>query len=149
MQSATGTNKMKIVGSGNIRANETQRKRGANAAADGDFAGHMTASEGRATAGVSGTAHLGSVAALIALQANGDATKGANRAEIDRAEDLLDQLDRIRVGILTGGLSRTTLSRIVANLDERRRDGIAPRLAAVIDEIELRAKVELAKLSHD
>ncbi len=68
-------------------------------------------------------------------------------AGVNRAEELLDQLDRIRVGILTGGISGATLQNIVNRLAKRRSDGVEPRLAALIDEIELRARVELAKLS--
>lgn len=73
--------------------------------------------------------------------------QGGRSQEIDRAEELLDRLDQIRVGILTGSMSRGGLVSIVDRLQERRREGIEPRLAGLIDEIELRAKVELAKLS--
>lgn len=44
-------------------------------------------------------------------------------------------------------MSRGVLTSIIHRLEERRRDGVDPRLVALIDEIELRAKVELAKLS--
>ena len=73
--------------------------------------------------------------------------QGANQKEINRAEDILDRLDQIRVGILTGSLTGSALTSIVTNPNERRRDDIEPRLAGLIDEIELRARVELAKLS--
>jgi hypothetical protein len=39
------------------------------------------------------------------------------------------------------------LTSVIPLLEERRLDGVDPRLVALIDEIELRAKVELAKLS--
>lgn len=90
---------------------------------------------------------VGSVAALIALQSTGEATQSPEAQEVDRADDLLDRLDQIRVGLLTGSMSRGVLTSIIHRLEERRRDGVDPRLVALIDEIELRAKVELAKLS--
>ena len=96
---------------------------------------------------VSGTTQIASVGALVALQASTGFGSDTAAAEIDRAEDLLDHLDRIRVGILTGGISGATLQNIVNRLAQRRSDGVEPRLTALIDEIELRARVELAKLS--
>lgn len=138
---------MKINNTGSVRSSAPRRKNGADGAGAGNFAAHISSPRNDTPAAVSGTTHIGSVAALIALQAGGDATQGGRQAEIDRAEDLLDRLDQIRVGLLTGGLSIATLKSIVARLEARRRDGIDPRLAGIIDEIELRAKVELAKLS--
>lgn len=137
---------MKIDGTGSLRANAARRKGGAAAAA-GDFAGHMSGLTKAQTPAVSGTTQIASVGALIALQASTGFGNDSGAAELDRAEDLLDQLDRIRVGILTGSMSGTTLQNIVKRLAQRRTDGVEPRLAALIDEIELRARVELAKLS--
>ncbi len=138
---------MKINTAGSVRTNTTRRKNGADSAAAGDFAAHISPSGGARSPAVSGATQLGSVEALIALQAGGGSTDGRARAEIDRAEDLLSRLDQIRVGILTGNLSSAVLESIVVRLDARRREGVEPRLAAIIDEIEVRAKVELAKLS--
>jgi len=137
---------MKIAGTGSLRNNATRRKRGADAAA-GDFAGHMKGPAKAQQPAVSGSTQVASVGALVALQASTGFGSDRAAAEINRAEDLLDQLDRIRVGILTGGISGATLQNIVTRLARRRSDGVEPRLAALIDEIELRARVELAKLS--
>lgn len=137
---------MKIAGTGSLRSNATRRKGGADPAA-GDFAGHMTGPAKAQSPAVSGTAQIASVGALVALQASTSFGNDSAAAEIDRAGDLLDQLDRIRVGILTGGISGATLQGIVNRLAQRRTDGVEPRLAALTDEIELRARVELAKLA--
>jgi hypothetical protein len=59
----------------------------------------------------------------------------------------LNRLDQIRLGLLRGDLSLIDLQSLVRSLAERRREGGDPRLIAIVDEIELRAKVELAKLS--
>lgn len=135
---------MKIDASGSVRTNATRRKSGAGSVA-GDFAAHMNGPAKAHTPAVSAPTQISSVGALVALQASADF--GNDAAEIDRAEDLLDQLDRIRVGILTGSMSGATLQNIVQRLSQRRTEGVEPRLAALIDEIELRARVELAKLS--
>jgi len=137
---------MKIAGTGSPRSNATRRKGGADAAA-GNFAGHMRGPAKAQTPAVSGTTQVASVGALVALQASTSFGADPGAAEIDRAEDLLDQLDRIRVGMLTGSISGATLQNIVNRLALRRREGVEPRLAALIDDIELRARVELAKLS--
>ena len=137
---------MKIAGTGSLRSNTTRRKSGADAAA-GNFAGHMSGPAKAQAPAVSGTTQIASVGALVALQASTGFGSDTAAAEIDRAEDLLDHLDRIRVGILTGGISGATLQNIVNRLAQRRSDGVEPRLVALIDEIELRARVELAKLS--
>ena len=135
---------MKIDATGSVRTNAARRKSGAGGAS-GDFAAHMNGTDTARPAAVSAPSQLASVGALVALQAQAD--MGGRAAEIDRAEDLLEQLDRIRVGILTGSISGATLQNIVQRLSQRRSDGVDPRLATLIDEIELRARVELAKLS--
>jgi hypothetical protein len=55
-------------------------------------------------------------------------------------------LDRIRDGLLSGGIPRATLYRLAAALNRRQECFVEPQLQAVLDEIDLRARVELAKL---
>lgn len=138
---------MKINGPGSVRTSTPRRKSGTDGASAGDFASHMGTVRQSAGSPVSSASQISSVETLIALQSTGDATQSANDKEVDRAEDILDRLDQIRVGILTGSMSRGALTSIVHRLSERRRDNVDPRLASLIDEVELRAKVELAKLS--
>lgn len=138
---------MKIDGAGSVRTNAPRRKNGVDHAGEGDFAAQLGATSKKTAAAVSGSPQIASVEALIALQESGDALRSGQEEELERAEDLLDRLDRIRVGILTGSVSRGDLMSLVTRLEARRRDGVEPRLANLIDEIETRAKVELAKLS--
>ena len=60
---------------------------------------------------------------------------------------MLDVLDDVRDGLLSGSISRATLQRLLTLVNVQREDFIDPDLSAVIDEIELRARVELAKLN--
>lgn len=137
---------MKIEGPSSLKGSASRRRSQAESAG-GDFASHFEAGSATSGGAVTGSTQLGSIDALLALQGMPDAAEQRRSPEIDRAEDLLDRLDQIRIGLLTGRLSRSTLQGIVDRLDARRRHGVDPRLANVIDEIELRARVELAKLS--
>jgi hypothetical protein len=79
------------------------------------------------------------------LQGLDDSTDGRSKG-MAHGEQLLDMLDQVRDGLLAGGVPRTTLNRL-ANAVSRRHDAFNdPKLQTVLDEIELRAHVELAKL---
>ncbi|MBA4210514.1 MAG: hypothetical protein C0454_13385 [Parvibaculum sp.] len=102
----------------------------------------------RGAAGLSGSASLAAVDALLALQetpAADDALHAPKRRAIRRAEDMLDILDEIKLALLAGQLPKAKLSRLLAVV-ERQQGGFSdPRLKEVLDQIELRARVELAK----
>jgi hypothetical protein len=82
--------------------------------------------------------------ALLALQAVPEAGEGKRRA-VKRAGDMLDLLDDIRIGLLEGGVPRGKLEGLLRMVQTRRDDFADSRLAQILDEIELRAQVELAK----
>ncbi len=81
---------------------------------------------------------------LLALQELPDATAQRARA-VRRGHDLLAQLDRIRHALLIGRIAPSELTRLLATVRQRRQDLADPQLAGLLDEIELRAAVELAK----
>jgi hypothetical protein len=62
-----------------------------------------------------------------------------------RAGDILDQLDELRHGLLMGTLNRRQLENLARMVRARRGSVTDPRLAEVLDQIELRAEIELAK----
>jgi len=95
------------------------------------------------------SASVGVVDALFTIQAVAEPTeREARRRLVRRGEDLLDRLEEVRHGLLVGSVSKDKLVAL-AQLVRSRREGCGdPRLAAVLDEIELRAEVELAKLSR-
>lgn len=96
--------------------------------------------------GVSGMSSAQKLDSLLALQESADsASEEAAKRGRKRAEELLDYLENIRVGILTGGIPKQALeelSRVVAAKKDHIMD---PYLADILDEIDLRAQVELAK----
>lgn len=96
---------------------------------------------------VSGPGPIAAVDNILMLQGVDDSAGGQSRG-LAHAENLLDMLDQVRDGLLAGGIPRITLNKL-ANAVSRRQESFAdPRLQNVLDEIELRAKVELAKLEQ-
>jgi hypothetical protein len=59
---------------------------------------------------------------------------------------MLDRLDDIRIALLTGSLPRGQLENLRRMAQERGEILNDPQLQSVLDEIELRVAVELAKL---
>jgi hypothetical protein len=65
---------------------------------------------------------------------------------LQRSDNVLVQLDKIRLGMLTGTLTVGNLldiADVVASHRERIGD---PQLAGLLDEIDLRAQIEIAKM---
>jgi hypothetical protein len=97
------------------------------------------------TSAVSSSAPLATVDALLALQGEGDAGERKRRS-VQRGNDLLDALDRLKAALLSGRVSTADLQAIAARLAERRELSGDARLDDLISHIELRARVEMAKL---
>jgi len=85
--------------------------------------------------------------ALLSLQELPDALAGRRRA-VQRGSSLLDRLEDLRLGLLAGIVPRERLQQL-AELAQSARDGVDdPRLAELLDQIDLRVAVELAKLAQ-
>jgi hypothetical protein len=85
---------------------------------------------------------------LAAQEVGEEAEQGARRQLARRGEDILDRLDEIRRDILLGGVPRERLETLAQTLRQRRTQVSDPRLIAILDDIELRAAVEIAKLTR-
>lgn len=97
---------------------------------------------------VDAPAAVGGIEALLAAQGVDDSLERESRRRmVKRGEDILDKLEELRRDLLLGEVPKENLIAL-AQMVRSRRDNIAdPRLAGLLDEIELRAEVELAKLS--
>lgn len=84
---------------------------------------------------------------LLALQEVPDATQEGRRRSVARGDALLDGLDELRIGLLTGHVSRDKLTDMARLVRQARPMVDDLRLTELLDEIELRAAVELAKLT--
>lgn len=95
----------------------------------------------------SGAAGVMSVDALLALQDVGGPLERRRRS-VRRAGRLLDVLDEVKVNMLSGDLSAGDLDKLVVALRDERHATDDDRLEDVLNEIETRAAVELAKLER-
>ena len=137
---------MKIDRTGPIRSNApVKRNEKAGKPQGAAFAKHMDA-KAEAGGGAGPVAPVQSVDALLSIQEVDDATSEEARAKAQRwAVDLLDQLDALRLRLIAGAIPRQDLERIAAMVQNHRVRTDDPQLSAILDEIELRARVELAK----
>ena len=129
----------------------TQKTRRSSPAGGARFADHLnktTESDGEiaSTAGVSGVAAISSILSAQEVVDEGDSA--ARRQLARRGDDILDRLEEIRRDILSGVVSRQRLENLAQSLRQRRTEVKDPRLIEIIDEIELRAAVEIAKLTR-
>ena len=83
------------------------------------------------------------VAALMALQSVEGPVERRRKA-VKRGFELLDTLDGIRLDLLTGDVDPDKLARLMETLAGR-AESDDPRIEALVADIELRARVELAK----
>lgn len=92
---------------------------------------------------------VGSLDSLLSLQEVGDATeeKGGDKDRQARewGDSVLDRLEEIRNGLLIGAIPLDRLETLAGTMKEQKENASDPALAAIIEEIELRALVELAK----
>ena len=82
----------------------------------------------------------------VALQAAEHATEHENRRRaIVHASDLLDDLEDLRIGLLLGSYTKNQLHQLAARVRQQRLVISDPQIMGLLDDIALRAAVELAK----
>jgi hypothetical protein len=89
---------------------------------------------------------VGGIEALIALQGIEDPIERRRHA-VKRGRVALDALDELKIGLLGGALSPAILTRLHAAAAHLKQDCGDANLDSVLDEIELRVEVEIAKIS--
>jgi Class II flagellar assembly regulator len=120
-------------------ANSTRRSSSSSFSLPDDM---TLTTETRATVAPKATANID---ALLALQGIEEDPAERRRRSVARGKGALDVLDQLKLGLLSGSLDLSMVSRLrdaAANLKTSSGD---PGLDAVLSEIELRVEVELAK----
>jgi hypothetical protein len=139
---------MKITGpdsaSKTAGTKKTERSKGASGTS---FSELLSADEAEAPAHTTAAGAIARVDVLLAAQTTDDPAERAARGRMKkRADTILRTLDKIRVGMLTGTLSvgnMIDIADVVASHREKIND---PQLAGILDEIDLRAQIEVAKM---
>lgn len=136
---------MKIQGSSG--PSQTGAARGAGRSAAGGFSlsGAGEASETAEAQRMAGLDGVMTVSALLALQGVEDPLHRRKKA-MGRASRLLDILDDLKVAMLEGRAAPSTLDNLARAVREQRESTDDPKLNDVLNQIETRAAVELAKL---
>lgn len=135
----------KIDGLGGIRtAQPVKRTTKSGASGGASFAKELGESE--ETCAASGVSSANAISTILGVQEVDDALAQASRGKM-RAENLLDRLDELRLELLSGTISQDRLLQLSRIVNVRRAQIQDPRLAEILDAIDLRAQVELAKYS--
>ncbi|MFA4995337.1 MAG: flagellar assembly protein FliX [Bdellovibrionales bacterium] len=135
----------KIDGIGGVRTTQPV-KRVTKADAGGGVAFAKQLGETEETGATGGIAGASAVSGILGVQEVDDALSRASKGKM-RAEDILDRLEDLRLELLSGGISREKLLQLTRIVNNRRSQITDPRLAEILDAIDLRAQVELAKHS--
>lgn len=93
-------------------------------------------------------ASVSSIDVIVALQ--GVTEPGSERREaVNTGVKILDLLDEIKVGLLSGGVRSGDLNTLKRIIEQQHDLANEPELADVLKQIDLRARVEIAKLKGD
>lgn len=142
---------MKVSGAGSSSAASGGRRVDKSSGKKGEFkqalvdamdgAGDVRAADGPSS--------LGGIDALLMAQSVDDPAERQSRQRLlRRGEDILDKLEEVRHGLLLGTVPEEKLMDLAQMVRGHRANCQDPRLGALLDEIELRAEVEIAKLSR-
>ncbi|RZJ00657.1 MAG: flagellar assembly regulator FliX [Brevundimonas sp.] len=134
---------MKVTGATGPSAPQGQ-SRAAGVAGGFSVGGASGAAPAQATTAASSLSGVSDVSALMALQGVEDPTERRRRA-IRRGGGLLDRLDELKMALLSGQAGDGSLERLARTLREERPTDADPTLNSLLDQIDLRAAVELAK----
>ncbi len=118
-----------------------------DASASEAFRSHLHDGDAPATKAATGAAPLASLSSLLAVQETPDSTDPKKRA-LRHGDSLLDELKELQVGLMEGWVAEDTLRGLAHMLEQPRPAVDDPELNRVLDDIELRAAVELAKLER-
>ncbi|PHZ83336.1 flagellar assembly protein FliX [Paremcibacter congregatus] len=136
---------MEIKGPGRISPSGVTRKSKKGGSGKAGFNEVMSTDDSAAAAPPSGTSPLTSVSSLLSLQELPTSTEGRSKGLV-HAEDLLQHLEVIRHGLLAGQIPHNKLKDVVTIISKERELSLDPALDGLLDDMELRVKVELAKL---
>lgn len=134
------------------KAGSVKKKKAA--ASGGDFADQVRGVAGSggadSTQATESATSAGAVDSIFAVQEVPDAIDERSRKVLAQyGDDLLGRLDELHLAILAGVISKDKLAELAQKLRAKRQASDDPRLNEIIEEIELRCEVEVAKFTRD
>lgn len=142
---------MRINDLGNIGKTGSTSKKAAKSKINSDFGNLLdeaaSAEESVTTPEVVSTSPAGMVGSLISIQV--ESQQQSNREPIAYGSELLDFLEEIKGGMLDGSVSLEKVQKLKTSLKNNRNWIIDEKLSSTLNEIETRAKVEIAKLDRE
>ncbi len=137
---------MKVTGPGQTQGPSKTKKKDNAQKSDGSFEDFI-ASAPQEKAQTTNTQSIAMVDSLLAIQGAEDPTaRAAKQRARKRADMLLDELEGLREAMLRGDLTVGHMIDVADVVAQHREKISDPSLTAIMDEIDLRAQVELAKM---
>lgn len=107
----------------------------------------MSAGSAKEASAASAPKSMTAVDALLAVQSVEDPTEKAARKRMTmRADNVLKELDDLHMAMLHGNVSMSHMVGIADMVSTHKEKVTDSKLSALLDEIDLRAQVELAKM---
>ena len=142
---------MKVTRLGGTKETSSTKRKSKDAVDSGAFADNLVETQFSPSVAAAPDATTVSAAdAVLAAQNVGDSLDDTpqRRRLTEFADDILDRLEELRLGILMGRFSKEKLADLAQRLRQKRQQSTDPKLNEIIHEIELRAEVEIAKYSR-
>ena len=98
------------------------------------------------SAGVTGVASTNSIISIQEI--SGSMDERSKGLMLTYGDDLLDRLEELRLCLLDGVIPKDDLAELAHRMREKKQSSDDPVLTEIIEEIELRAEVEIAKLTR-
>lgn len=136
---------MRITGPGSIGTTGPTKTKGGADRKDGPRFSDLLRLDEDQPKTIAATAPVASVSALLAVQEDGSREQERKR-QIRRGQDMLEILDAMRHGLLSGNMPAERIEKLLEFVQSKKGQVDDPQLESIIQEIELRAMVELAKL---
>jgi hypothetical protein len=115
------------------------------------FASHLkdVKAEPESVARIRDVSSVTAVGSILTVQEVEDDEGLTSRKQLKKyGEDILERLDEIKQDLLTGDISKDLLTNLAQTLRMKKSTTDDPKLISIIDDIELRAAVELAKYTR-
>ena len=137
---------MRVTGPQASSTSSVRKKKGTSSS--GEAFSVDTPAESQTAKASGSVASTSPLDALLAMQGVENEDQAESRAK-KRGQELLDLLEDVRRGLLTGVIPASKLNGLIAAVRSEQANVTDPKLKSILDEIDLRASVELEKLGID